>query len=111
MYQLPEKKDFLTGGKFSNIKINRHSMPIELMSHIFPDYTEMMFKQKPMPSKKTLRIISDYCISLKKTVKKEERETKRKQKKELETKILEDNIKEYFKNYYKNMYKNCTCQI
>jgi hypothetical protein len=111
MYRLPEKKDFLTGGQFSTVKINRHRLPTELLSHIFPDYTEMLFKQKPMPTKKTLRIISDFCISLKKTVKKEEREMKRKQRKEIETKLLEDKIKDYFNNYYKNLYKNCKCQI
>jgi len=111
MYRLPEKKDFMTGGKFSNVVIGRNNLPTELMYHIFPDYTEIIFKQKPAPHKKTLRIVSDYCISLKKAAKKEECENKRKQKKEMEIKLLEENIKEYFKNYYKNLYKNCTCQI
>jgi hypothetical protein len=111
MYSLPEKKDFMTGGKFSNLVFGRNNLPTELMSFIFPDYTEIIFKQKPPPSKKTLRVVADYCISLKKTAKKEERELKRKQKKEMEIKLLEENIKEYFKTYYKNLYKNCTCQL
>jgi len=111
MYNLPEKKDFMTGGKFSNLVIARNTLPTELMSFIFPDYTEIIFKQKPQPSKRTLKIVRDYCISIQKAAKKEEREYKRKQKKDMEIKQLEENIKEYFKSYYKNLYKNCKCQL
>jgi pantothenate kinase-related protein Tda10 len=110
MYTLPEKKDFMTGGKFSTSLIYRNRLPTELMSHIFPDYTEIIFKEKPAPSKKTIRVLADYCISTRKAAKKEEREMKQKQKKEMEIKMLEENIKEYFRSYYKNMLKNCTCQ-
>jgi hypothetical protein len=111
MYNLPEKKDFMTGGKFCNLFIGRNTLPTELMSFIFPDYTEIMFKQKPPPSKKTIRTVIDYCTSLKKAAKKEEREAKRKQKKDLETRLLEENIKGFFSTYYKNLYKDCTCNI
>lgn len=111
MYNLPEKKDFMSGGKFSNLVIGRSQLPTELMTFIFPDYTEILFKQKPPPHKKTLRIVTDYCINVKKAAKKEERQNKLKQKKDMEMKVLEDNIKEYFKNYYKNLYKNCKCNI
>jgi hypothetical protein len=109
MYQLPEKKDFMHGGRFYKLQMSRNRMPVELLSYIFPDYTEIMFKQKPPPKKKTLHMIYEYCNSLQKTVKKEEMEHKRKNKKEMEIKMLEENMKEYFNNYYKSLYSHCTC--
>jgi hypothetical protein len=109
MYRLPDKKDFIAGGKFSHLQIKRNNLPVELMSFIFPDYTEILFKQKPAPNKKTMKIVYEYCISLKKSVLKDQKEQKKREKKEMEVKILEENIRLYFDNYYKNLYKDCNC--
>lgn len=110
MFHLPEKKDFLPGGKFYKIKITKKELPIDLLQHIFPDFTEILFKQKPHPNKKTMAMIRNVCISTKKAAEKEERQQRQKQKKEFETKQLEEKIREYFDNYYKNLYKNCKCK-
>jgi hypothetical protein len=109
MLNLPDKKDFMKGGIFAKTILTKKKLPVELMSFIFPDYTEILFKQKPPPGKLTLKHVTEYCISLQKQAKTEERDQRLKTKKDMEIKILEDNIKEYFNNYYKNLYKNCTC--
>lgn len=109
-FNLPVKSDFQKGGVFHNLRIdNKKALPVELMKYILPDYVEIIFKQKPAPSKKTMILIKDYCISTKKAALKEERDKKKKLIKDLETKLLEEKVKDYFNNYYKNLYKNCTC--
>lgn len=110
MFRLPEKKDFLPGGQFYRVKLGRKDLPTDLMHFIFPDYTEILFKQKRHPNKKTMDMVRNVCISTKKAAEKEEREFKQKQKKDFETKQLEEKIKDYFENYYKNLYKNCKCK-
>lgn len=109
MFRLPEKKDFLPGGQFYKVKIGR-DIPSEILQYILPDFTEILFKQKPYPSKKTLSMLRNACISTKKAAEKEERLQKQRQKKEFETKQLEEKIREYFDNYYKNLYKHCKCK-
>jgi hypothetical protein len=109
-YNLPSKSDFQRGGLFYNLDFEKKKlMPVNLMKFIFPDYIDMLFKQKPKPSKKTMEIIKDYCISTKKAAIKEEKEKKQKILKDIETRQLEEKIKEFYDNYYKNLYKNCTC--
>lgn len=109
-FNLPTKEEFKKGGQFYKLKVERKSIfPTELMKFIFPDYLDMLFKQKPKPSKKTMEVIKDYCISTKKQALKEERLLKQKQQKDIETRQLEEKIKDYFDNYYKNLYKHCTC--
>jgi hypothetical protein len=109
-FKLPDKSHFKKNGIFakSNIKPNK-PLPIELLSFIFPDYTQVMFKQKPPPSKKTLKIVEEYCISTKISAKKEERQQAQIEKRVRELRDMEEKIKEYFSNYYKNMYKDCKC--
>jgi hypothetical protein len=111
-FRLPDNSHFKKDGIFAkcNIKINK-PLPIELLSFIYPDYTQVIFKQKPPPSKKTLKIIEEYCISTRLSAKKEERQQRQIDKKQMETRELEDKMGEYFKNYYKNLYKNCKCNI
>jgi len=109
MFRLPEKKDFAPGGQFYKVKLTSKDLPPEILQFVLPDYTEMLFKQKPFPNKKTLEMIRNICISTKKTAEKEERLLKSRQKKEIETKQLEDKIRDYFDNYYKNLYKSCKC--
>lgn len=112
MYKLPEKNDFKYGGQFQNIKLKYGKpLPMELMSFVFPDFTKILFKETTPPSKKTLKMVSQYCISTQKTAKKEDRLLKSKQKKEFELKQLEEKIRDYFENYYKNLYKNCSCKL
>ncbi len=109
-FRLPDKSHFKKDGIFAKcILKNNKPLPIELLSFIFPDYTQVIFKQKPPPSKKTLKIIEEYCISTRISAKKEERQQRQIEKKHMETRDLEDKMKEYFNNYYKNLYKNCTC--
>lgn len=110
-FNLPSKNDFKKGGIFYNIKLDKKKqiLPTELMKFIFSDYIDMLFKQKPKPSKKTMDMIIEYCISTKKAAIKEENEMKKRQQKEFETKQLEEKIRDYFDSYYKNLYKNCTC--
>lgn len=109
-YNLPSKSDFKKGGIFYHVKLDiKKPLPTEMMKFIFPDYIDMLFKQKPKPSKKTMDIIKDYCISTKKSAMKEEKIQRQKAAKELEVKQLEEKIREYFDSYYKNLYKNCTC--
>lgn len=110
-YNLPSKSDFKKGGIFYNLKLDkkRTILPTELMKFIFSDYIEILFKQKPKPSKKTMEMIIEYCISTKKAAMKEEHEMRKKQQKEFETKQLEEKIRDYFDSYYRNLYKNCTC--
>lgn len=109
-FNLPSVEDFKKGGIFFQIKLDKSKpLPTEIMKFIFPDYVDIMFKQKPKPSKKTMDMIKDYCISTKKTAQKEENIQKKKLQKELEIRQLEDKIKEYFDSYYKNLYRNCTC--
>lgn len=110
MFRLPEKKDFLPGGQFYKIKIGK-DIPPDLLQYILPDYTEILFKQKPSPSKKTMSMIRNVCISAQKAAGKEERLQKQKQKKDFETKQLEEKIRDYFDSYYKNLYKQCKCKI
>lgn len=110
MFKLPDKKDFKSGGLFQHTKLDsKKPLPIELMTFIFPDYTQILFKEKPPPNKKTMKNTISYCVSIQKEAKKEERLMKSKAKKEFEVKQLEEKIKDYFDNYYKNLYKHCTC--
>ena len=110
MNRLPEKSDFKNGGQFFNLKISRSlPLPSEIMSFVFPDYVQILFKQTPQPSKKTLQMVLQHCLMTQKNALKEERMAKQRAKKDFETKQLEDKIKDYFENYYKNLYKNCTC--
>lgn len=111
MFRLPEKKDFASGGQFYNVKLNSRDLPIEILQFVFPDYTQVLFKEKPAPRKKTLDMVRKFCISTKKAAEKEERVLRQKHKKEFETKQLEEKIRDYFDNYYKNMYKNCKCKL
>lgn len=110
-YNLPSKNDFKKGGLFYNLKLDKKTkiLPTELMKYIFSDYIDILFKQKPKPSKKTMEMIIEYCISTKKTALKEENELRKKIQKDFETKQLEEKIREYFDSYYKNLYRNCTC--
>lgn len=84
-YNLPSKSDFKKGGIFYNLKLDkkRTILPTELMKFIFSDYIEILFKQKPKPSKKTMEMIIEYCISTKKAAMKEEHEMRKKNKKNL----------------------------
>lgn len=109
-YNLPEKHHFKKGGIFykSKLQINR-PLPFEMMSYIFPDYTEILFKQKPSINKKTLQKVKEYCIATKKLALKEERQQIEADRKQNETKDLEEKIRIYFNNYYQNLYKACTC--
>lgn len=109
-YNLPSINDFKKGGIFYQFKLGKNkTLPTELMKFIFPDYIDILFKQKPKPSKKTMELIKDYCISTKKAAQKEENMIKKKLQKDIETRQLEEKIKEYFDSYYKNLYKHCTC--
>lgn len=109
-YNLPTKNDFKKGGIFYHVKIDRKKLlPTEMMQFIFSDYVDILFKSKPSPSRKTMDLIKDYCISTKKAAMKEENENRKKILKDIEIKQLEDKIREYFDTYYKNLYKNCTC--
>lgn len=110
MNRLPEKSDFKYGGQFYNVKISpKLPLPSDIMSFVFPDYVQILFKEKPQPSKKTLQMVLQHCLMMQKSALKEERTTKQRAKKEFETRQLEEKIKEYFENYYKNLYKHCTC--
>lgn len=111
MYKLPEKNEFQSGGQFQNVKLKLGKpLPVELMSFIFPDFTKILFKETPPPTKKTLKMVTNYCISTQKAAKKEERALKLKLKKDFEVKQLEEKIRDYFENYYKNLYKHCICK-
>lgn len=111
-FNLPEKIHFKKGGLFHKCKLHfNRPLPLELMTYIFPDYTEIIFKQKPPINKKTLRKVTDYCIATKKLALKEERQKLEADRKQSETKELEEKIRLFFNNYYQNMYKNCTCGI
>lgn len=110
MNKLPEKTDFKHGGQFYKLKIlPKLPLPAEIMSFVFPDYTQILFKEKPMPSKKTLQMVLQHCLTIQKSAIKEDRMLKQKNKKEMETRQLEEKIRDYFENFYKNLYKNCTC--
>ncbi len=109
-FNLPTINDFKKGGIFHQIKLDKKKpLPPELMKYIFPDYIDMLFKQKSKPNKKTMDIIFDYCISTKKTAMKEENILKKKLQKDVEMRHMEEKMKEYFETYYKNLYKHCTC--
>jgi hypothetical protein len=109
-FNLPNKSDFQKGGQFHNLNFEKNKiMPVQLMKFIFPDYLDILFKHKPKPSKKTMEIIKEYCITTKKAAIKEEKEKKQKIIKDIEIRQLEEKIKEFYDNYYKNLYKNCTC--
>lgn len=112
-YNLPDKNHFKKGGLFYKVKLryNSKSLPLELMTYIFPDYNGIIFKQKPAITKKTLRKVMDYCIATQKLAVKEDRQKNEADRKMIETKELEDKIRIYFSNYYQNLYKNCTCGI
>jgi len=110
-FRLPDKTDFKKGGIFAkcNIKPNK-PLPIDLLSYIFPDYTQVIFKQIPPPNKKTLKKVEEYCIATKCSAKKEERQQRQKEKKELEVRELESKMNNYYNNYYKDLYKHCKCK-
>lgn len=109
-YNLPSINDFKKGGIFYQLKIDKKKiLPTELMKFIFPDYVDMLFKQKPKPNRKTMEMIKDYCISTKKSAQKEENIVRRKLQKDIEMRHMEEKMKEYFESYYKNLYKHCTC--
>lgn len=109
-YNLPTKNDFKKGGLFYHVKIDRKKiLPTEMMQFIFSDYIDILFKNKPSPSRKTMDLIKDYCISTKKAAMKEDNEHRKKILKDIEIKQLEEKIRDYFDTYYKNLYKNCTC--
>ena len=78
-YNLPSKSDFKKGGIFHQVKLDiKKPLPTEMMKFIFSDYIDMLFKQKPKPSKKTMDIIKDYCISTKKISNERRKDTKTK---------------------------------
>jgi hypothetical protein len=108
-FRLPNKADFKKGGIFAkcNIKPNK-PLPIDLLSYIFPDYTQVIFKQASPPNKKTLKKVEEYCIATKCSAKKEERQQRQNEKKELEIRELESKMNNYYNNYYKDLYKHCS---
>lgn len=109
-FNLPSIEDFKKGGIFNKLRFNNEKkLPIELMKYVFSDYVDILFKQKRAPTKKTITLIREYCISMKKQALKEEKEQRCKTQKDIEIKQLEEKIKEFFDNYYKNLYKHCTC--
>lgn len=111
-FNLPDKSQFKKGGLFNKCKLHYNKpLPFDLMTYIFPDYSEIIFKQKPSINKKTLRKLTDYCIATKKLALKEEREKRESDRKLIETRELEEKIRVYFNNYYQNLYKNCKCGI
>lgn len=112
MFRLPDIADFKKGGIFSSSKVKKNTnLPPEIMSFVFPDYTEILFKQKPGPGQRILSNLNEYCISIKKIAQKEDRQQRIQAQKEFETRQLEEKIKDYFDNFYKSKYKHCTCHL
>jgi hypothetical protein len=110
--RLPEKIHFQKGGIFHKCRIQYSKpLPLELLTYIFPDYSEIIFKQKAPIKEKTLRKVREYCLATKKLALKEEQQQREIEKKQIETRELEEKIRIYFNNYYQNLYKNCTCNI
>lgn len=110
---MPNIEEFRKGGRFYKLRFKKtdKSLPLELYRFVFPDYSEHIFNAKNRPKQKTINLIREYCISLKKEVLKEEKLTLQKTLKELETKHLEEKIRDYFDNYYKNYYKNASKNV
>jgi hypothetical protein len=110
-FNLPSIEDFRKYGRFYKIAINKKTekLPQELYRFVFPDYKEHFFDKKDAPKKKTVQMVLNYCLSLKKEITKEERLFKQKLTHDNEIKQLEEKIKEYFVNFYENKYKNCKC--
>lgn len=110
---MPNIEDFKKGGRFYKLRFKKtdKNLPFELYRFVFPDYSDHIFNSKTKPKQKTINLIREYCISLKKEVIKEEKHLLQKTMKEIETKHLEEKIRDYFDNYYKNFYKNAAKNV
>lgn len=122
IFNLPDIKDFKSGGKFFKIKHLTKSKPLpdELLEYIYPQEFKESIQDLKMKKKFNSRKydrLKNYCLSLKRRALLEEKEMQLNQKKEIEKKLmeeyftrqLEEKIKDYYNSYYKKLYQNCNC--